>query len=111
MPSEYIYHFTDLMFWEQQPENDSYVSKTFSEEKFIHLSDYKHLQKSMELYASDDEQIILKINSNLVKGKLIWEFAPSRNAEFPHLYAPLNKNSIVETFRTSTKSIAGLIID
>jgi uncharacterized protein (DUF952 family) len=111
MPSEYIYHFTDLMFWEKQSENDSYISKTFTEEKFIHFSDYEHLQKSMELYASDNEQIILKIDTNLVKGNLIWEFASSRNVSFPHLYAPLNKNNIVETFRTSTKSIAGLIID
>ena len=62
---------------------------------YIHLSEKKQLEKTIKIYFQKKKVVILKIDTERLKEKLLWEI--SRGGEkFPHLYGWLTLESVVK---------------
>ena len=62
---------------------------------YIHLSDKKQLKKTINIYFKKKKVVILKIDIEKLKEKIIWE--TSRGGEkFPHLYDSLTLENVVK---------------
>tara|TARA_B100001564_G_scaffold358015_1_gene375629 strand:- start:959 stop:1264 length:306 start_codon:yes stop_codon:yes gene_type:complete len=65
---------------------------------YIHLSEKKQLEKTIKIYFQNKKVVILKIDIERLKEKLLWEI--SRGGEkFPHLYDRLILESVVKVDR------------
>ena len=62
---------------------------------YIHLSNKNQLKKTINIYFKKKKIVILKIETKMLKQKLLWEI--SRGGEkFPHLYDRLTLESVVK---------------
>ena len=62
---------------------------------YIHLSEKKQLEKTIKIYFHKKKVVILKIDTERLKEKLLWEV--SRGGEkFPHLYDSLTLENVVK---------------
>ena len=62
---------------------------------YIHLSEKKQLKKTINIYFKKKKVVILKIDTEKLKEKILWE--TSRGGEkFPHLYDRLTLESVVK---------------
>ena len=62
---------------------------------YIHLSEKKQLKKTINIYFKKKKVVILKICTEKLKEKILWE--TSRGGEkFPHLYDSLTLENVVK---------------
>ncbi|OIN58963.1 DUF952 domain-containing protein [Arsenicibacter rosenii] len=90
----HIYHITTKAWWETFAGKTHYLSPTFEQETFIHLSKPDQVAGVLERYYAGKTGLLkLHIDPDKLTAPLIYE--PSTNQElFPHLYGPLNKEAI-----------------
>lgn len=93
-----IYHITTPNLWKPYAFLDFYEAPSLQEEGFIHASKADQLQATAERYYDNEPEIILlTIDTTLLAAALVYEEAPNRKEEFPHIYGKLNKDAIIET--------------
>lgn len=91
-----IYHITEENYFESQKQSGQYLSPTFEEEGFTHLSTKNQVENTLKRYYSGKSGLILlKIDSSKIIDELKYELA-SNSEYFPHVYGPINLDSIVE---------------
>lgn len=90
-----IYHVTLPEIWEKFRTRPSYQAESLQTEGFIHCSYANQLEGVLRrYYRSVDRVLILKIETDKLKSKLVVE--PSAGGEeFPHIYGRLNHNAVV----------------
>lgn len=94
---KYIYHIIKPEWWSNFENKDHYVSETLEQEGFIHCSTEAQLLPTCNRHFNGiNELIILKLDTNKLTSKLIYELAPSVGQEFPHIYGPINLDAVVE---------------
>jgi uncharacterized protein (DUF952 family) len=93
--SKMIFHIVTPERWEGFSSHDSYVADSLTTEGFIHCSFENQLEGVIGRYYSNaSELLILEIDSELLTSTLVEE--ASTNGEiYPHIYGPINKDSIV----------------
>ena len=92
----HIYHITTKEKWELAKEKKAYDFCALETEGFIHCSTYKQTSETAIRFFKDAAAIIvLKIEESKVESKLIYEKAIDVDEMFPHIYGPININSIV----------------
>ena len=63
---------------------------------FLHFSTAAQLAETLRLYfAGQSDLLLVAIDERAVAEDLKYEYAPSRDADFPHLFAPLSRNDVV----------------
>jgi uncharacterized protein (DUF952 family) len=63
---------------------------------FLHFSTRAQLAETLRrYYAGQDDLILIAVNANALGAALRWEYAPSRGEDFPHLYGPLPRVSVI----------------
>ncbi len=62
---------------------------------YIHLSNKEQLKKTINIYFKKKKIVILKIETKMLKKKLLWEISRG-GQKFPHLYGRLNLESVVK---------------
>ena len=62
---------------------------------YIHLSEERQLEKTINIYFQKKEIVILKIDGDKLKEKLLWEISRG-GQKFPHLYDKLTLESVVK---------------
>ena len=93
-----IYHITTPALWKQFAFFDFYEAPSLQDEGFIHASKANQLQATAERYYNNEPEIILlTIDTTLLAAALVYEEAPNRKEEFPHIYGKLNKDAILNT--------------
>ncbi len=96
-----IYHITTTDQWQKALEQGQYVSETFDEEGFIHFSlESQVLDTANRYYSGTLGLVLLKVNTSKLAAVLKYETSTS-GEEFPHLYGPLNLDSVDEVFEFS----------
>ncbi len=97
MPNEHlIYHVTTSALWKQFAFFDFYEAPSLQSEGFIHASRADQVQETVNRYYSNEPEIILlTIDTTLLAAALVYEEAPNRKEEFPHIYGKLNKDAII----------------
>ncbi len=96
MESEFIYHVTTAKAWEAAQAQQSYVPATFEKDGFIHCSIERQMEGVLErFYQGQTGLVKLKIEKAKVQRPVLFELAEDLNELFPHIYGPLNLDSVV----------------
>jgi uncharacterized protein (DUF952 family) len=97
MESEYIYHVTTQKEWEQAKQNKEYKPAGYDEEGFIHCSIERQVSGVLDrFYKGQTGLVKLKIEKAKVQRPVLFELAADLDELFPHIYGPLNIDSVVE---------------
>lgn len=84
--NHYLYKILSLRNW-QTTQNRKSVTLSADDDAFIHFSTESQLEKIIEKYWSDAPQlVILKVDSNKLKGRLAYETNPGGTTKYFHLY-------------------------
>ena len=97
MESEFIYHITTDKEWEEAKAKQSYLPKDFEKDGFIHCSIDRQIEGVLgRFYQGQSGLVKLKIEKSKVERPVLFELAEDLNELFPHIYGPLNIDSVVE---------------
>ncbi|TRZ82262.1 MAG: DUF952 domain-containing protein [Sediminibacterium sp.] len=97
MESEYIYHITTLKEWEAAKLKNEYTPVTYEQDGFIHCSVEKQIPGVLDrFYKGQIGLVKLKIEKEKVQRPVLFELALDLDELFPHIYGPLNLDSVVE---------------
>jgi len=97
MESEYIYHITTKIEWEQAKLNNEYKPLNYDQEGVIHCSIEKQVAGVIDRFYKDQKGLVkLKIEKVKVKRPVLFELAHDINELFPHIYGVLNLDSVVK---------------
>lgn len=89
-----IYHITSHDAWTEAAERGSYTSPSLETEGFIHCSDARQVERSLnKFYAGKDSVLVLRIDPELLTSELRYE--PADNDSFPHVHGPINVDAVV----------------
>lgn len=91
-----IYHLAQPEVWHEQTFYPIYQPKEFEREGFIHASEMHQLSATYDRYYAGTAMLILCIDKAFLKADLKYESSEERGEEFPHIYGPINKESIIE---------------
>jgi uncharacterized protein (DUF952 family) len=96
MESEFIYHVTTAKEWEAAQEKMHYLPKEFEKDGFIHCSIERQIEGVLErFYQGQSGLVKLKIEKAKIQRPVLFELAEDLNELFPHIYGPLNLDSVV----------------
>jgi uncharacterized protein (DUF952 family) len=97
MNSDYIYHVTTKLAWEEAVKKGLYEAASLKDEGFMHCSTEDQMPGVLERYYTGQKGLVkLKIEKEKVERPLIFELAGSINEVFPHIHGALNLNAVVE---------------
>ena len=97
MESEYIYHVTSQNEWEQAKINREYKPASYDQEGFIHCSIDRQVAGVLDrFYKGQTGLVKLKIEKAKVNRPVLFELAVDLDELFPHIYGPLNIDSVIE---------------
>ena len=97
MESEYIYHVTTLIEWEQAKAKNEYMPMDYEKDGFIHCSIEKQIPGVLDrFYKGQTGLVKLKIEKEKVQRPVLFELAHDLDELFPHIYGALNLDSVVD---------------
>jgi uncharacterized protein (DUF952 family) len=92
-----IYHITTSDEWKAGQEKGAYEAASLKEEGFIHCSQEEQLAGVLERYFSGKPNLVkLSIDPKKLKSRMIYEWSPSLEQTFPHIYGPINTDAVVK---------------
>ncbi|MFM7222995.1 MAG: DUF952 domain-containing protein [Bacteroidota bacterium] len=91
-----IYHITTPAAWATAQQSGEYTAPSLKDEGFIHCSQHSQLEGVRErFYKNAGELILLEIDTTKLTEQYIFEWAPSIQDTFPHIYGPINLDAVV----------------
>jgi|SRR5688572_3708513 uncharacterized protein (DUF952 family) len=91
-----IYHITTSDEWKAGQEKGAYESASLKEEGFIHCSQQEQIAGVFERYFAGKTNLVkLSIDPKKLKSRLIYEWSPSLEQTFPHIYGPINTDAVI----------------
>jgi len=92
-----IFHITTSEAWEEAMQTGAYRGDTLETEGFIHCSErYQVAGVANALFAGRTDLILLMIEPDKVRAEIRYERAPDASGPFPHIYGPLDIESVVD---------------
>lgn len=92
-----IYHLTTKLDWEQATTRGEHVAPSLKEEGFIHCCLEEQMPEILSKYYQDQSDVIaLRIDTSRLESMLVYEWSPSLAQTFPHVYGPINIDSVTE---------------
>jgi len=92
-----IYHITTNSTWNNAREIGVYTVPSLKEEGFIHCSQQNQLADVKQRYFEGRKDLLLlSIDTDKLKSPFIFEWSPSVQDTFPHVYGPINVDAVVE---------------
>jgi uncharacterized protein (DUF952 family) len=92
-----IYHITTIEAWTKATETGSYVTPSLKDEGFIHCSEMSQVEDvKARFYVGIQDIVLLTIDTEKLTSQLIFEWSPSVQDTFPHIYGPINLDAVVE---------------
>ena len=90
-----IYHITTKQEWEKAKASGRYSAPSLEEEGFIHCSNETQVSGVFERYYHGKKDLVkLVIDAEKLKSELKYEWAPSVNEQFPHVYGCINTDAV-----------------
>lgn len=92
-----IYHITTDAAWNISREIGEYTAPSLKEEGFIHCSQESQLADvKQRYYAGRKDLLLLTIDLEKLTSPIIFEWSPSVQDTFPHVYGPINIDAVTE---------------
>lgn len=95
----YIFHIARISDWNLATNNNNfYKCSSLESVKFIHASKITQLNFVLnKFYENNQDIILLKIDTQKLISDIRWESSEKDIEPFPHIYGPINLDSVVET--------------
>lgn len=91
-----IYHITTKSDWAQAQIKGAYEATALKEEGFIHCCEADQVDHIKTKYYTNTPNLVkLVIDTEKLKSQLVFEWSPSLEATFPHIYGPINIDAVV----------------
>lgn len=92
-----LYHITTKNEWESAAGAGFYASPSLNEEGFIHCCDEKQVPGVLERYFKNKKDLVkLVIDTEKLTSHYVFEWSPSTQDTFPHVYGPINTSAVTE---------------
>ncbi len=93
-----IYHVTTATEWNSAKQNGFYESPSLKAEGFIHCSqDDEQVAGVLERYfAGKNDLVKLVIDTDKLTAGYVFEWSPSTQDTFPHIYGPINVDAVIK---------------
>lgn len=92
-----IYHIAHEGNWMKAGDTGFYEHPSILSEGFIHTCSQNQIAGVRERYYEGVENLtLLHIDESLVSSMIKYEFSPSINEVFPHIYGPLNTEAVTK---------------
>ena len=99
-----VFHITTRALWEAAQASGEYRCDSLETEGFIHASDeHQVTETANRFYRGVDDLIVLRIDTERLRTRLIREKATDRDEFFPHIYGPIQVDAVSEIIPISTK--------
>jgi len=86
-----IYHITTDAAWNLAREVGQYTVPSLKDEGFIHCSQESQLADvKQRYYAGRNDLLLLSIDTDKLTSQVIFEWSPSVQDTFPHVYGPID---------------------
>lgn len=96
MKDDLIFHLVTKEEWNNHKKNSLYHPETIDEQGFIHCSSGNQIEKTANRLFKNQKLILLVINASLVDAEIKYKKDDETGEEFPHLYGPLKKGSVID---------------
>lgn len=92
-----IYHITTTEDWNKAKSLGYYEHPSLKEEGFIHCSQENQVAGVLERYFAGATGLIkLVIDTDKLTSKYVFDWSPSTQDTFPHVYGPININAVTD---------------
>jgi uncharacterized protein (DUF952 family) len=92
-----IYHITTQEEWQAAQASGKYEAFSLNEEGYIHCSEDRQVDEVLKRYFSGKKNLIkLVIDTEKLNSPLIYDWSPSIEDTFPHIYGPINIDSVIK---------------
>jgi len=92
-----IYHVTTVDEWNKAKQTGHYEHPSLKEEGLIHCSQEHQVTAVLERYFTGKTGLVkLVIDTDKLASKYIFDWSPSTEDTFPHIYGPVNIDAVVE---------------
>ncbi len=93
-----IYHITTKQDWKEAQQKGFYEHPSLKDEGFIHCSQEEQVAGVLERYFKDQSGLLkLVIDTDKLKSKYVFDWSPSTQDTFPHVYGPINLDAVINT--------------
>lgn len=91
-----IYHVTTEKAWDQAKATGSYEVPSLVNEGFIHCSSSQEQVEGVlgRYYTGQKNLVKLEIDPEKLVSQLVYEWSPSVEDTFPHVYGPINLSAV-----------------
>jgi uncharacterized protein (DUF952 family) len=91
-----IYHITTKNDWANAQSKGSYEAPALKEEGFIHCCEAAQVEHIKSKYYADTTDLVkLVIDTDKLKSQLVFEWSPSLEETFPHIYGPIDMDAVI----------------
>ena len=91
-----IYHITTMPQWLEAQSKGKYESASLAEEGYIHCSEEKQVQGVVDRYFKGKSALIkLEIETDKLSSPVYFDWSPSIEDTFPHIYGPVNLDAVL----------------
>ncbi len=92
-----IYHLTTREDWEKARERGEHIATSLQDEGFIHCCLEEQMPEILKrYYAGNADVVALRIDTSRLESMLVYEWSPALAQTFPHVYGPINIDSVTE---------------
>lgn len=91
-----IYHITTESDWNKAKGEGLYIAPSLKDEGLIHCCEQEQISGILsKYYQGKMDVMILTIHTELLRSQLVYEWSPSLEATFPHIYGPINTDCVI----------------
>lgn len=102
---QYIYHITNKFDYVKAKDKGFYDFCALKTEGFIHCSTKdQYLATANRYFLGKTNLILLKIETDKLNSKLVYENTVGGQELFPHLYGPISLNAVVSVHELNEKN-------
>ena len=93
-----IYHVTTAGDWDAARQKGFYEHPSLTAEGFIHCSQENQVAGVLERYFGGQTNLIkLVIDTDRLTSHFVFDWSPTTQDTFPHIYGPINLDAVTET--------------
>jgi uncharacterized protein (DUF952 family) len=101
-----IYHITTKSEWQAAQATGKYEAFSLKDEGYIHCSEERQVDDVLKRYFKTKTDLLkLVIDTNKLSSPLIYDWSPSIEDTFPHIYGPINVDAVTEVIPISSATI------
>jgi len=90
-----VFHITDKNAWNKAQKKGIYAGDTLESDGFIHCCLSAQITGVLEKwFRGKSNLVVLEIETDLLKSKVVFETLEGGEEKFPHIYGPVNLEAI-----------------